>query len=164
MIKNEYRLTWEVYRTWLSESRWKPPMLAFTIMWTVLGAISIGITLLSRYVPFLFFAVFAFYRAFFRCFLVGRGQYNVAAKDYGQKDWIRTIAFDAEQIVQTEGNTSANYRYADIIDIREKGNRAWLIMRNKKAIRLYKDCFGDSSWEECRALIEEKRRTPDQQD
>lgn len=160
MIKNEYMVTWEVCRTWLSENRWKQPRLAITIMWIVLGVVAIGMGLAFRYALYFVFALFGFYRAFFRDILVARGQYDALAKSYGQKDWLRTIAFDGEQIVVTEGNLTVNHSYADIIDIKEKDNKAWLMLRNKKMIRLYKDCFGDSSWEECRALIEERRRTP----
>lgn len=160
MVKNEYRVTWKTYKMWLLENRRKQPRLAITIMWIVLGVAAMGMGLAFRYALYFVFALFGFYRAFFRDILVANRQYDALAKSYGQKDWLRTITFDEEQIVLTEGNISVNYRYVDIIRIEEKDNRVWLMLKDKKVIRLYKDCFGDSSWEECRALIEERRRTP----
>ena len=156
MIKNEYEVTWKVYKSWLFENRMKSPRLTFTIIWIIFGLVSIGMYVVSRFSLYLLMVLFCIYRAFFRDILVTMRQYGFMAKTYGQKDWLRTIVFEEEQIISQEGQVSVNYNYSDISEIKEKDNKVWLIFKNKTVIRMYKDCFVDSDWEECRTFIERK--------
>ena len=157
MIRNEYRVTWNLFRAWLWENKKKPPRLAIAIMWIVLCLAATVMGVVLQYPFYFVFTIFALYRAFFRDILVAGRQYETMAKSYGQKDWLRTITFDEENIAVVEGNISVNYKYPDISEIREKDNKVWLQLKDKMVIRLYKDCFVDADWEECRSLIERKR-------
>lgn len=157
MMRNEYIVTWKVYKSWLWENKMKPPRLVFTIIWGLFGLAMTALFVLSLSPLYLLMLIFCIYRLFFRDTLVAMRQYGIMAKTYGQKDWLRTIVFDREQITLQEGQVSVNYAYADISEVREQENKVWLIFRNKAVIRMYKDCFVDSDWEACRDLIEEKR-------
>lgn len=156
MIKNEYRVTWDIYKSWLSENRMKSPRLTFIIIWIIFGLVMTGMYVAFREALYLLMLLLCIYRAFFRDILVTMRQYGLMAKTYGQKDWLRTIVFGEKQIISQEGQVSVNYEYSDISEMKEKDNKVWLIFRNKTVIRVYKDCFVDSDWEECRALIERK--------
>lgn len=156
IIKNEYRVTWKMFGSWLLENKMKPPKLFFTIMWAVFGLVVIGMAVAFRFAPYSVIALLCFYRAFFRDILVARRQYAAMAKSYGQRDWLRTITFDEDRIILLEGNISVNYKYSDLSEIKEKDNKVWLILKDDKVIRMYKDCFVNSDWEKCRSLIEEK--------
>lgn len=153
MIKNEYRVTWKLYKSWLWENKRKPPKSGFTVMWVIFGMAVTGMAAVFRFAPYLIIAFLCFYRAFIRDILAAGRQYAAMEKSYGQKDWIRTIAIDEEQILLQEGNISVNYKYSDISGIKEKGNKVWLMLRDGKVIRMYKDCFVDSDWETCRNLL-----------
>lgn len=159
MIRNEYRVTWDLFQTWLWENKKKPTRSAFTIMWIVFGLAATVMGVVFRYPFYFIFTVFSLYRALFRDILAAGRQYETMAKTYGQKDWLRTITFDEENITVVEGNISVNYKYPDISEIREKDNKVWLQFKDKMVIRLYKDCFADAGWEEGRSLIERKRNS-----
>ncbi len=156
MIRNEYRVTWEIFRSWMWENKRKPPRLVFTIVWVLFGIAVTWLAAAYRFAPYLVMTFFCLYRAFLRDILAAKRQYGAMAKSYGQKDWLRSITFDEEQITLKEGNLSVNYRYSDISGIREAGNRVWLTLKDGKVIRLYKDCFVGSDWEGCRELTARK--------
>lgn len=159
IIKNEYRVTWKMFGSWLLENKMKPPKLFFTIMWTIFGLVVIGMAVAFRFAAYYVIALLflCFYRMLFRDILVARRQYAAMAKSYGQRDWLRTITFEEGQITLLEGNISVNYMYSDLSEIKEKDNKVWLILKDDKVIRMYKDCFVNADWEKCRSLIEEKR-------
>lgn len=159
MIRNEYRITRDLFKTWLWENKKKPPGSVITVMWIALGVAATVMGVVFWYPFYFVFTVFALYRAFFRDILAAGRQYETMSKSYGQKDWLRTITFEEENIIVVEGNISVNYKYSDISEIREKDNKVWLHLKEKKVIRLYKDCFADAGWEECRSLIERKRNS-----
>lgn len=156
MIRNEYEVTWKLFESWLWENKRKPLRLGFTIMWVLLGLTATGMAVIFRSALFLVMTFLCLYRAFFRDILAAKKQYAAMEKSYGQRDWLRTITFDEDQATVLEGNISVKYQYSDIVGMKEKGNKVWLLLRDEKVIRLYKDCFVDSDWEECRTLIERK--------
>lgn len=125
-------------------------------MWVIFGLVVTGMAIALRFVAYLVIALLCFYRAFIRDILVAKRQYAAMEKSYGQKDWLRTITFDEEQILLFEGNISVSYKYSGISGVREKDNRVWLMCGDGKVIRMYKDRFVDADWEKCRALIERK--------
>lgn len=158
-IKNEYRVTWKKYMEWWLESKVKPPRSIIAIMWIVLGFvwIGIGISLEFGTVLCFFMVFFCFYRVAPRDILVLNRQYKSMAKSFGQEEWLRTIVFEEEQIIVLEGNVTMSFKYSDISEVKEKDNKVWLMLKDKKVIRMYKDSFADSNWEECRSLIGRKR-------
>lgn len=156
MIRNEYEVTWKLFGSWLWENKRKPLRLGFAVLWVLLGLTATWMAVTLQSVLFLVMTVLCLYRAFFRDILAAKRQYAAMEKSYGQRDWLRIITFDEDQATVLEGNISVKYQYSDIVGMKEKGNKVWLLLRDEKVIRLYKDCFVDSGWEECRTLIERK--------
>lgn len=158
-IKNEYSVTRQLCRTWLWENMRKPPMLVILIMWILIGLLVLWGMFYTPFTGlFAILELFCLYRAFFRNLLFSRRQYNTLAQTYGE-NWLRTICFEEDKLVVTEGDVSVSslqLPYSDIVSIKEEGNKVWLILKTKKVIRLYKDKFVSASWEECRSFLEEK--------
>lgn len=156
MVKNEYRVTWKVYMSWLWENKRKPARLGFTVFWILFGLVAAGMAVASRFAVYLVITFLCLYRVFMRDILYAKRQYRAMVNSYGQRDWLRVISFDEMQVSLVEGNLSVHYKYSDLSKIREKGNKVWLILRDEKVLRLYKDCFVEGDWEKCRTLIEGK--------
>lgn len=158
-MKNEYRVTRQLCRTWLWENMRKPPMLIVFIMWVFISLLVLWGMLYTPFTSlFAILEIFCLYRAFFRTLLLHRKQYNTLARTYGE-NWLRTICFEEDKLVVTEGNVSVSslqFPYSDIASIEEKDNKVWLRLKNKFSVRLYKDKFIDASWGECRAFLAEK--------
>ena len=157
-MKNEYQITWKLYRTWLWENMRKPPKCFFPIIWVLFSIWAARLCFFLESIPLaVLFAFFGIYRAFFRDLLFARKQYNALARTYGEENWLRTISLQEDKLVTTEGNVlNLQSSYSDIAAIKEKGNEICLILKNKTVIRLYKDKCVNASWEECRHFIEEK--------
>lgn len=154
---NEYQVTWKVYRSWAAENMAKGARLVMMIIWCILTVLCLLLAVLDEsplsrlYMILVFFGI---YRAFFRNFVIARGQYRRLARINGGENWTRKITFEEDGINLTEGNSSFHFAYSDIVRIREKGNKIWLDAANKTVLRLYRDAFVESSWEECRELLQ----------
>lgn len=159
---NEYQMTWKIYRSWLAASMRKGPRLVLTILFCVMAAgfVFLGILMgMPLRILYFFLTVICIYRAFFRVFWMGKGQYRRLSQINGQQNWTRTVTFEESIISVRDGNYSFQYAYPDIIGIREKGNLVCLDAANKTVIRLYKDAFIDSDWEECKEMLKSRIAT-----
>ena len=157
---NEYQVTWKLYRSWAVENMVKGARLVLMIMWCVFGLVcfTLGLVVWPELRLFYFvMTLFCLYHAFLRIIVVSRAQYRRLAQAYGMQNWVRRITFEEDGISLTECIFSLKYDYTDITEIREKGNKIWLLASNKTVLRLYKDAFAESSWEECRSKIEEAK-------
>lgn len=135
----------------------KPPKCFFPIVWILIGIWFVQICLVIESIPLaIFFAFFCIYRAFFRDLLFATKQYNALAQTYKEENWLRNISFQEDMLIVTEGTLILQQPYSDIASIKEKDNKIWLVLKDKKVIRLYKDKFVDGSWEECRSFLEGK--------
>ena len=156
MIKNEYNVTWEVFRSWAKENAFKGRQLLFSVVWVVFAVV---IQILNGYhggtilYHFLFF--FALYFALLNWLSVAKKQYDEACRKYG-KEWKRSIVFEDSRIVIWEGPTHMKYRYKEVYMFREKKNRIWLYCRDGSLIRMYTDTFTEGDWEQCKELLREK--------
>lgn len=154
---NEYQVTWERYRSWIMERALKGAGLVFMVIWCAfalacLAFAVIGGTTFRLY--FLFLGAFAIYRAFFRTFVLAKKQYRMLVRSYGKENWTRRIAFEDDGINLTDAEkASLRYAYSDIVKVREKGNMICLDASDKSVLRLYKDAFVESDWEECKARL-----------
>ncbi len=149
MIKNEYRVTWELYREWLMENKTRGAKLCFLIFWSFLTIVSIVLYFLEDFfLPFLLLAALGVYRAFIRDYIAARKQYIQLAKLHGCESWRRTITVTDADIVIDEGASVVNCKKSDVVGIRKKGDKIWLIMNNRTVIRLYRSAFAEGSFEE----------------
>ncbi len=159
-MKNEFQITPHLYQTWLWENMRKPPKAYFLIFWAAFSLL-IAVICITEHMGFLsIFAVFCVYRAFFRDFLFSKRQYALLARNYGGENWTRTVSFEEHEIVTTEGGDTGavthRVPYGEITRIEERDNKVWLFLQSKMVIRLYKDRFVDSTWEECSHFLETK--------
>ena len=161
-MKNEYCITWKLYRTWAIENMLKGAQFIFLIIWSIFG---LGLLYLGLFDGFnilnILLAAFCFYRAVLRNLLFAKKQYKALSTTYGRENWTRTITFEDDHITLTEGPISIQYKYTDITSIKEKNDKIWLIFNNNTVIRLYKSAFINTDWATCQTQIKEKR-TPKQ--
>ena len=153
---NEYQVTWKLYRSWVAENMTKGVRLVMMVVWCVITLLCLvlAITAESGFKSLFFvLAVFGIYRAFFRIFVIAKSQYRRLALSYGKENWTRRIAFEDNGINLTEGKASFHYDYSDIVNVREKGNKIWLDASDKTVLRLYRDAFVESDWEECKSRL-----------
>lgn len=152
-MKNEYEVTWKIYKSWAIESMFRGKRLAFMIFWLVLGTIFLFGAITDRIVYLPFFALYCFYRAVFRNLLLAKKQYGVLAKNYGMENWKREISFEENEIILAEGNVRLQFSYEDIRNINEKGDKIWITFKNLTALRLYHSAFVHTDWMECKRHI-----------
>lgn len=153
---NEFKVTWKLYRSWAMENMAKGSRLVMMIIWCVYTLICLVFMTIDNSAfrsLYFFMAAFGIYRAFFRNFVIARSQYRRLAQNYGEENWTRRIVFEDNGITLTEGNFSLRYDYSNIINIREKGNKIWLEASNKTVLRLYRDAFVESDWDECKSRL-----------
>ena len=158
---NEYQVTWERYRSWAVENMVKGAMLVMTVIWSMITLLCLALAMIAESgFKSLFFvlAVFGIYRAFFRIFVITKSQYRRLALSYGKENWTRRIVFNDDGITLSEGKASFHYDYSDIVNIREKGNEICLDASDKTVLRLYRDAFVESSWEECRSRLSKSEK------
>lgn len=155
MAKNEYVVTWKLFRTWLIESMTKGTRLRFLILWSILAVCSMLVFLADKSTLFLLMAFFSVYRAVIRNFVIGKKQYALMAKTYGGENWLRTVVISDADILVSEGNISIKYLNTDIVQIKEKDDKIWIVLHDKMVVRLYKSAFTEGNWEECKKFLRE---------
>lgn len=149
-MKNEYEVTWTIYRSWAVESMFRGKRLVFMIGWLVFGIVFLVGAITDRVVFLPFCALYCFYRAVLRNVLLAKKQYDTLAKNYGTKNWKREILFEKNEITLIEGNVRLQFNYENIGDIREKGNKIWITFKNQTVLRLYHSAFVHTDWMECK--------------
>lgn len=152
-MKSEYCVTWQLYKSWIIESMFRREKLALFIYWCVFALLFFGAGVVQGLYILWLFSAYCLYRAFLRNILLGKKQYDLLAKTYGQENWTRTILLEDDMISISEGTASIQYTYADIVDVLVKNDTIKITFMNKTVIRLYKTAFADSDWAECKAKI-----------
>ena len=173
-MKNEYKVTLDMFYSWALEGKFKGRRLRFFIMWCAFGVFYLGIAFLVRAIIaplgysyavlfglFLFLSVFSFYCAFLRDVVRAMGEYERSKKRY-KPLWIRSVELTEEKIVLTDGEVTLTYGYLDVDTIINAKKAAVLSLTDGTLIRLYHDKFISSDTAECIAFIE-KRKAEEQQ-
>ncbi len=166
-MKNQYLITWELYRSWMFDGnvRRERRRLYLMIGWCILmaaclfmGVVSLLMGMWPEEILFFMFAVFSAYRAFLRNRLLAGRQFKAIGERFKKKEWVRTILFEDDRItISEEDFLVIKYSYSDIVDIKECGNNIYLDMQDKSVIRLYQSAFVDTDWNKCKAWIESHR-------
>ena len=152
-MKNEYRITWNLYKSWVTANMFKGKSLFFRIFWCLLLVLMIvfGIISLNIYdvkeisIYFFLLSLLCLYNAFLRHILLAKKTYRKLSETYGK-----------DNILLTDNNVSIKYKYSDIVDIKENGNEIFIIFNNKSFIRLYKSAFIGCDWSECKKFLKDK--------
>lgn len=155
MYKNEYPVTWKLYKEWITDSKFRGRRLVFTIIWCLFTIASIVASFFDSFWPFyLILILFGIYRAFFHDYVIGKSTYKRLAEVRGCEDWVRTITISDEEIEIIDGNSNTKYQTANIVNITEKGDMVRLDISATAAIRLYKSAFIEGDWENCRLIFD----------
>ncbi len=88
-MKNEYFVTWKLYRSWMFEGNVKKVRLRLYLMifWCILLAASLIMGMLSHEILFFIDAVFAAYMAFFRNLVLVYQQFKTMEGSFKKKEW-----------------------------------------------------------------------------
>ncbi|MGN0426563.1 MAG: DUF6709 family protein [Agathobacter sp.] len=153
-IKNEYVVTWHMYKEWIIEGMTHGILLVFRIIWGVLAIICFGLGFLKdfSYIYFLL-AVFCVYQLFIRKYIHARKQYNRLLQQFGNKDWTRTIALSDKYTFLKDNETVIRMKNEDILEVKEKGNKIYLAMKGGPTLLMYESAFVKGSWEECKEMF-----------
>ena len=169
-MKNEYLMTWKLYRSWYREMRFRGWGLVFFILYTLIlcaDAVFCVIFLMQSirsggqfpywYAMLLFWiGLFCAYRAYLRYYLIARQRYNFMVKTYGKTEWMVRIVFGEKLIELHEPTAKQRLRYSDLISVTDRDNKIRLKFKNGVVVRLYKDAFVDSTWQECEEMLRAK--------
>lgn len=154
MIKNEYVVTWKLYKEWLIENKKKGAKLIFFLFWSILAIVALVLNFVTGFSPlYLFVIAYCIYRAVFRDYIAAKQQYSQLAKTNGGENWTRTIIISDTETTLKEGPAEYRFDNSDLVRVIEKGDKIWLILKNDKVIRLYKSAFVEGNWESCRDTL-----------
>ena len=166
-MKNEYKITKELLRSWAKEYHIHGAANIFLfILWCVVGIIGISglifsIALHTDWIVVCLYAlmlVIAVFKLFIQRFIIWSKRYKMYSITYGVTEWMRTTEFLDDEIVLTDHTSGSKFKYSNIQKIKEKNNVVMIFMNNNMALRLYKDAFIEGSWEECKKMLLEKRK------
>ena len=166
-MKNEYKITKELLRSWAKEYHIHGAANIFLfILWCVVGIIGISglifsIALHTDWIVVYLYAlmlVIAVFKLFIQRFIIWSKRYKLYSITYGVTEWMRTTEFSDDEIVLTDHTSVTKFKYSNIQRIKEKGNVVMIFMNNNMALRLYKDAFVEGSWEECKRILFEKSK------
>lgn len=157
LFENKYILTKEKFMEWGKESAFSDKRLFFAVYWLVVAIACATFGILNKTAVAFVLSLFCIYRSCIRWMVLTSRQYDMLSKQHGSNEWTRRIFFESEMIQVIDLNISAQYKYEDIVEIKEKDNYIKLIAKNDTVIRLYADSFVDSTWEECKKFILKKQ-------
>lgn len=153
---NEYTITKKKFMEWGRENTFNKKHIPFVIYWFIFSVACVIFGIKTNvWVSFLL-GVFCIYRACLRWIVLTNNQYRILSKQRGGINWIRKTIFSTEDIKVIDSNLSIEYKYTDIIKIKEKGNYIKLVANNGTVIRLYADENEYFNWEECKKFILKK--------
>ncbi len=168
-MKNEYKVTLDLFFSWVLEGKFKGRRLKFFIMWCSFGVIYLGIAFGLRalisylgynytiiFLLFIVLSAFSFYCAFLRDVIRAHGEYERSKKRY-KPLWIRSVEFGEENIFLTDGEITLTYGYLDVDSIVHTKKAVVLSLCDGTLIRLYHDKFVSSDSAACTAHIEKKK-------
>ena len=164
MIKNELKITKDLMLSWAKEYRLRGRSIVVFVLWCVIAASCLAGAIIFPLLGggWITSAVAALacllsvYKLFFERFYAMSRRYSLLSQKYGAKEWWQTVSFEEGGLHLTVSNQSATIPYSHVAQVKEEEESAFLFFQNKSSLRLYKNAFMEGSWEECRALLEEK--------
>ena len=167
-MKNEYKVTKKLMMSWVRESYFINGInIVIFILYCALGIADLAMTAFfivnkvrwtSLYLS-VFILILLVYRLVIYRFLLMSNRYKMLSKTYGVSEWLRTTEFTDEEIILfdhtsvSDFNSVSKFKYDNIKKIVERNKFVMIFFNSNLSIRLYKDAFVESSWEECKEKI-----------
>lgn len=162
IIENKYQVTKQLFKEWARENK---KYKYFKIFWwivTILSGASLLEAIINNHIEDAYGILFVAYGLFMiifgnNYFFVDR-YYKALARFYKNDNWERKVYFfnDYFKTVDAEVN-QVRFQYNDIISI-ENNNERIKIKLNNGYIRIYKNAFEKSNFEECEKFLIEKTK------
>lgn len=150
-MRNEYIVTWQLYRSWTLERMFTGKKVLLRLIWFMACGWLLGVSIRNGIdIISLALCCLCIYFAVIRDLRKAKKTYDELSNDHGF-DWLRRIELEEDQISITDGITTRTYRYGDIVNALERKDHFLLEMKGQKYVRLYKsgciDCTADECWE-----------------
>ena len=160
IIENKYQVTKQLFKEWAKENnKYK----YFKILWwivTILSSVSSLEAIINNHIEDAYGILIVAYGLFMiifgnNYFFIER-YYKNLTRFYKKDNWERKIKFfnDYFETIDAEVN-QVKFQYNDIINI-EKNNERIKIRLNSGYIRIYKNAFEKSNFEECEQFLNKK--------
>ncbi len=160
IIENKYQVTKQLYKDWAKENK---KYKYFKILWwivTILSIVSSLEAIINNHIEDAYGLLFAAYGLFMiifgnNYFFVER-YYKALVRFYKKDNWERKIKFFNDYFETIDaGINQVKFQYNDISNI-EKNNECLKIKLNNGYIRIYKNAFVKSNFEECEQFLNDK--------
>ena len=154
---NKYIVTKNKFMEWGKENAFNKKHIPFVAYWFTFSVACMIFGIITKVWISILLGLFCIYRACIRWIVLANTQYRILSKQRGGVNWIRKIIFNQDGIKVIDSTVSIEYRYEEIIEIKENDSYIKLVANNGTVIRLYTDENNEFNWEECKKRILEKK-------
>lgn len=162
-MKNEYIVTEKMYQSWLTHAGLHGKGLLVCISFCSLAVICAVMIATHPNDPYsILYAValiYCLYTAFLKNAVVAKKQYKSIMSLKSDGEWKRTITFNDNAVLVDDGfgdGEAMELLYSKITSAKEKDNAIDIYFGGGGILCLYKDCFTEGSFEQCKAFLSEK--------
>lgn len=161
IIENNYQVTKELFKKWAKENKKYKYFKIFWLVVTILCSASFIEGIINNHVEDTVYgilpAVYGLFMIIFgnNYFFVERN-YKALERFYQKNNWERRINFFNDYFETIDADVNhLKFQYEDIINI-EKNDECIKVKLNNGYIRIYKNSFVKSNFEECEQFLNEK--------
>lgn len=160
IIENKYQVTKQLFKEWTKENK---KYKYFKIFWwivTVLASVSSIEAIINNHIEDaggILLAVYGLFMIIYgnNYFFVERN-YKALERFYKKSNWERRINFFNDYFETIDADVNhLKFQYEDIVNI-ERNDECIKVMLNNGYIRIYKNSFVKSNFEECKQFLNEK--------
>lgn len=162
IIENKYQVTKELFKKWAKENKKYKYFKIFWLLVTILCGVSSIEAIINNHIEDAYGILPAFYGLFMivfgnNYFFVERN-YKALERFYKKSNWERRINFFNDYFETIDADVNyLKFQYGDIINI-EKNDECIKVKLNNGYIRIYKNSFVKSDFEECEQFLNEKMK------
>ena len=161
IIENRYNVTKELYARWAKENKVNRYFKIFWICCAIFSIVFAIICIISNYIVYggilILYTIYSFYRGVVRNKLLVTEEYKARERIFKKSNWERKILFFNDYIETSDANMNIlKFQYSDITNIKKNDECIKLKINNGGYIRIYKDAFTKSNFEECQKFISKK--------
>ncbi len=161
IIENIYNVTKELYAKWAKENKVNKYFKIFWICCAIFSIVFAIICIISNYIVYggilILYTIYSFYRGVVRNKLLVTEEYKARERIFKRSNWERKILFFNDYIETSDANMNVlKFQYSDITNIEKNDECIKLKINNGGYIRIYKNAFTKSNFEECEKFLNKK--------